>query len=656
MENPQKMNIKNKPAKIFFNNTNSNFNLLTPKISTEKILLHIEILNTIKQNIYNIKIIDLSTNLALETTPVNNKSGNYCINAEYDYNFGKDQKIEIKATLKEKGKQDIIFNIKTTIGHLIGNNMNNNFRGKTYKLKGKKELIFIKAEKKKIKEKYLIIHFKLKIVSNNDSELNDDIIYEYFRKEEYKFYFTVEKSGKILYESEVFTDDGKFNIVQIPINILNTDFDICFISSKNEFGRFKTNLKKITSKERGIFFTHRLSMNHNLEIFNYSSIREEITFLDYIKANLRLGLCIGIDFTISNKEPNEKDSLHCIINENERNPYERAILSCGNKLAYYDYDQLFPVYGFGAVVNSRNSNCFNINFQEDPNIKFVDNIIKCYHECMKKIYFSGPTYFAPIINKIIDDIKQQNDPKEYQILMILTDGIIQDMDNTIDALVEGSFYPLSVIIIGIGNADFSKMDVLDGDEIPLISRKGVKRQRDLVQFVPFSKYEGDEERLTNEILEEIPRQVIEYYTLNFIYPEGLTEKMENLNKINDSIYINNKILKNSQSLEATPIKSEKTISNASFRLYKDNRYDIKKLHSGEISNKNNYIFIDQMFKRNKTTKSPDMNKNKILKNSNSTIFFNTNNDNNDFDKMSVMTGKISLIKDFKNLLNSQNEI
>ena len=122
---------------------------------------------------------------------------------------------------------------------------------------------------------------------------------------------------------------------------------------------------------------------------------------------------------------------------------------------------------------------------------------------MKKIFFSGPTHFAPLINRIIDDIKKQNDPKEYQILMILTDGIIQDMQNTIDALVEGSFYPLSVIIIGIGNADFSKMIELDGDDNPLISRKGVKRQRDLVQFVPFSKFEGDEEKLTNEILEEI---------------------------------------------------------------------------------------------------------------------------------------------------------
>ena len=48
----------------------------------------------------------------------------------------------------------------------------------------------------------------------------------------------------------------------------------------------------------------------------------------------------------------------------------------------------------------------------------------------------------------------------------------------------------------------------------------MKRLRDLVQFIPFSKYEKDEKILINKILEEIPRQIIDYYTFNFIYPDG----------------------------------------------------------------------------------------------------------------------------------------
>ena len=107
--------------------------------------------------------------------------------------------------------------------------------------------------------------------------------------------------------------------------------------------------------------------------------------------------------------------------------------------------------------------------------------------------------------------------------MILTDGIINDMDATVDALVEGSFLPLSVIIIGIGNANFGSMERLDADDDPLISSKGVKRMRDLVQFVPFSKYQHDGQKLAEVVLEEIPRQIEEYYSLNKFYPKYIQE-------------------------------------------------------------------------------------------------------------------------------------
>ncbi len=37
--------------------------------------------------------------------------------------------------------------------------------------------------------------------------------------------------------------------------------------------------------------------------------------------------------------------------------------------------------------------------------------------------------------------------------MILTDSLINDMDETIYALVEASYFPINVIIIGIGYSD-----------------------------------------------------------------------------------------------------------------------------------------------------------------------------------------------------------
>lgn len=72
----------------------------------------------------------------------------------------------------------------------------------------------------------------------------------------------------------------------------------------------------------------------------------------------------------------------------------------------------------------------------------------------------------------------------YQILLILTDGQIHDMDETINLLVNNCELPLSLIIVGIGNAEFSNMQRLDGDN-GLYSTNGKKAQRDIVQFVPF---------------------------------------------------------------------------------------------------------------------------------------------------------------------------
>ena len=120
--------------------------------------------------------------------------------------------------------------------------------------------------------------------------------------------------------------------------------------------------------------------------------------------------------------------------------------------------------------------------------------------------------------------------------MILTDGIIDDLNKTIDTLFEGSSLPLSFIIIDIGDhPNFENyMDYLDGDKNPLISKDGKKRQRDLVQFVPFNKFKGDTQQLAKEFLDEIPRQIIEYYTQD-IYPESLNYYYNNnYNKNNNS--------------------------------------------------------------------------------------------------------------------------
>jgi len=75
------------------------------------------------------------------------------------------------------------------------------------------------------------------------------------------------------------------------------------------------------------------------------------------------------------------------------------------------------------------------------------------------------------------------------VLLIITDGAISDMADTKRAIVYASTLPYSIIIVGVGSADFSAMDALDCDTGLLRDQYGHVAQRDIVQFVPFRNFE-----------------------------------------------------------------------------------------------------------------------------------------------------------------------
>lgn len=79
------------------------------------------------------------------------------------------------------------------------------------------------------------------------------------------------------------------------------------------------------------------------------------------------------------------------------------------------------------------------------------------------------------------------------------------MSATKKLLVELSNLPCSVVIIGIGKADFDDMQELDGDKSKLVDDDGNLCPRDIVQFVEFEKAaaKGD---LAEQVLKEIPNQ------------------------------------------------------------------------------------------------------------------------------------------------------
>ena len=107
-----------------------------------------------------------------------------------------------------------------------------------------------------------------------------------------------------------------------------------------------------------------------------------------------------------------------------------------------------------------------------------------------------------------------NSGLNYNVVLLLTDGIINDMEKTVDLIVESSNLPVSLIIVGVGNADFSNMKRLDSDGKALVSSKGKKSERDIVQFVEFNEVGNNPKKLAEKVLEELPKQVEEYFNKN----------------------------------------------------------------------------------------------------------------------------------------------
>ncbi|NXB60578.1 CPNE1 protein, partial [Struthidea cinerea] len=87
----------------------------------------------------------------------------------------------------------------------------------------------------------------------------------------------------------------------------------------------------------------------------------------------------------------------------------------------------------------------------------IQGIVDAYRQILPQIRLYGPTNFSPIINHVArfaGHSLQQGTAAQYFILLIITDGEITDLDQTRQAIVNASKLPMSIIIVGVGEADF----------------------------------------------------------------------------------------------------------------------------------------------------------------------------------------------------------
>ena len=455
-----------------------------------------------------------------------------------DYRFEQVQKIRFSVYDVDNATQnleddDFLGSMDTTLGQVVS-------AGKfTQPLLSKKSkeagTITIHAEEVTQNRKYLTIQFAGNNLDKKDTFGKSDPYLEFHRANTDGSYSLVHKTDYL---------KNTLNPVWPPFTIsassLGRGDDSCVIKvtcydwdkdgSHDLIGEFTTTLGELLSEKLmtwDLINPQKVSKRKykNSGTISISSIKvfEKYSFLDFILGGCQINFTVAVDFTGSNGNPKHPNSLHYIGND-KPNQYVCALTSVGEVCQDYDTDKMFPALGFGAKIGSKVSHEFALNGNpSNPYCAGIQGVVAAYQQAIAAVELYGPTNVAPVIHHIANfaekashDLSTQ---QSYFILLLLTDGVITDMKETKLAIIRASALPMSIIIVGVGRADFTAMNELDSDDKKLTVGSQVA-MRDIVQFVPFIKYQGADAAfsLAQEVLAEVPCQLLEYMQSKGIKP------------------------------------------------------------------------------------------------------------------------------------------
>jgi E3 ubiquitin-protein ligase RGLG len=131
------------------------------------------------------------------------------------------------------------------------------------------------------------------------------------------------------------------------------------------------------------------------------------------------------------------------------NPYQYVLSVAGTQLEPFDDDGVIPACVFGHARNQIDSYVKELG----DNLYKINGVIDAYERAVLTTGLAGPTNFTPVINWALNKVAKN---MAYHILLIIGDGVIDDMEETKAALTNACHYPLSIIFVGVGDGSNPK--------------------------------------------------------------------------------------------------------------------------------------------------------------------------------------------------------
>jgi len=255
-----------------------------------------------------------------------------------------------------------------------------------------------------------------------------------------------------------------------------------------------------------------------------------LTMYDYIRGGLELKLMVAIDFTRSNGGP-EHDTSHHRFGGKGANDYVCAMRMVAEVMEQYDEDKRHPIYGFGARLppsfQDATSDCFACNGDFfSPTVEGLQGLEETYLKALRVIRLHGPSYLREVIkvaalwakpHKEVHTSFDNGVTMRWWTCLILTDGEILDPLEAADEIVLASNYPVSFVVVGIGDADFSWFQNLD-NEVGQLQRLQNRKvpdtyfERKMVHFVRFNDYRYKTPTdMMLDLIGDLPKLVTNYF-------------------------------------------------------------------------------------------------------------------------------------------------